>query len=167
MNIAEPLAAETLCEYERSVPIFVFVLLMGFLLVLQLCASSALLDDPDTYWHIAIGQRIWQTGLLPHIDEFSHTFRGHPWIANDWLIDLLLFGAYSVGGWRTLALLTACVIAATYALLYLVLSRQLRLSIAIGTATAAYILSSLHFLAQPYIFAFPLVITWFAGLLRA
>jgi len=152
---------------DRSISRFVFVLLAGLLLALQLRDASLLLSDPDTYWHISVGQRIWNSGSFPHIDEFSHTFQGHPWIANDWLIDLLLFGAYSVGDWRTLVLLTACVIAATYALLYLVLSRQLRLSIAIGTATAAYILSSLHFLAQPYIFAFPLVIIWFAGLVSA
>src|SRR6266699_1591422 len=167
MNIAEPLAAETLCEYERSVPIFVFVLLMGFLLILQLCASSTLLHDPDTYWHIAVGQRIWQTGSLPHADELSHTFQGRPWIANDWLIELLMFAAYSLGGWRAVVLLTACTIAATYALLYLVLSREMRLTVAVGAATAAYVFSMVNFLARPHIFAFPLIVIWFAGLVRA
>src|SRR5205807_3301551 len=89
------------------------------------------------------------------------------WIANDWLMDLVFFGAYSLAGWRMLALLTACAIAATYALLYLVLSRKLRLTVAVGVATSAYIFSMVHFLARPHVFAFPLVIIWFAGLVRA
>ncbi len=167
MNITERFAKDDLSKDDRSVPIFVFVLLMTFLLFLQFWSSSSLLQDPDTYWHIAVGQRIWQTGSLPHIDELSHTFQGHPWIANDWLIELLMFAAYSLGGWRTVVLLTACTIAATYALLYLVLSRKLRLTVAVGVATAAYVFSMVNFLARPHIFAFPLMIIWFAGLVRA
>src|SRR5205807_8987052 len=116
MNVDQGSASEQLRDDPHSVSIFVFVLLMSFLLILQLHAGSTLLEDPDTYWHIAIGQRIWQSGSLPHVDELSHTFQGHPWIANDWLMDLVFFGAYSLAGWRMLALLTACAIAATYAL---------------------------------------------------
>ncbi len=86
----------------RSVTAFVFVLFIAFLLTLQFLAGNATLQDPDSYWHIAIGQSIWHTGSVPRVDEWSHTFQGHPWIANSWFCDLLLFGAYSVGGWRTL-----------------------------------------------------------------
>ncbi len=167
MNITERFAKEELSKDDRSAPVLVFVLLMGFLLFLQLWSGSRLLEHPDTYWHIAVGQRIWQTGSLPRIDELSHTFQGHPWIANDWLIELLMFAAYSLGGWRTVVLLTACTIAATYALLYLVLSRRLRLTVAVGVAAAAYVFSMVNFLARPHIFAFPLMIIWFAGLVRA
>jgi hypothetical protein len=167
MNITQRFSAQGLSEHDRSVRFFVFVLLATFLLILLLGDGNSLLEDPDTYWHITVGQRIWQTGSLPRVDEFSHTFYGNPWIANEWVMDLLMFAVYNLGGWRALVLLTACTIAATYALLYLVLSRELRLSVAVGAATVAYVLSIPHFLARPHVFAFPLVIIWFTGLVRA
>jgi hypothetical protein len=162
----QPATAE-LREYDRSTFIFIFVLMMAFLLVLQYLAGDTLLKDPDTYWHIAVGQRIWQTGSPPYVDEFSFTFQGHPWMANEWLIDLLMFSAYNLGGWRALVLLTAFTIAATYSLLYLILSRELRLSVAVGVAITAYVFSMVHFLARPHVFAYPLIIMWFAGIVRA
>src|SRR5712692_4985907 len=155
-------------EDARSARIFVFALLLAFFaLILQLVSGSNFLQDPDTYWHIAAGRSIWQTGSFPRVDEWSHTFQGHPWIAKEWLSQLLLFGAYSLGGWRAVVLLSACTIAFTYALLYLILSREARLTIAVGVATFAYIFSSTHFLARPHIFSFPLIIIWFSGLVRA
>jgi hypothetical protein len=167
MNDTERFEDRHLSEDARSASLFVFILLMTFfLLQLLFLTGSNTLQDPDTYWHIAVGQRIWQSGSVPRVDELSYTFQGHPWIANDWLCELLLFGAYSLGGWRTVVLMTACTIAATYALLYLVLSREMRLTVAIGVAAAAYAVSTPTFIARPQIFAFPLIIVWFAGLVR-
>ncbi len=168
MNDTERFEDRHLSEDARSASLFVFILLMTFfLLQLLFLTGSNTLQDPDTYWHLAVGRRIWQSGSVPRVDELSYTFQGHPWIANDWLCELLLFGAYSLGGWRTVVLMTACTIAATYALLYLVLSREMRLTVAVGVAAAAYAVSTPTFIARPQIFAFPLVIVWFAGLVRA
>ncbi len=168
MSDTERFEDRHLSEDARSASRFVFILLMMFfLLQLLFLTRNNILGDPDTYWHIAVGQQIWQNGSVPRVDELSYTFQGHPWIANDWLCEMLLFGAYSLGGWRTVVLVTACTIAATYALIYLVLSRQARLTVAVGVAVAAYAFSTPTFVARPQIFAFPLVIVWFAGLVRA
>ena len=129
--------------------------------------TGALLGDPDIYWHIAVGRNIWRTGALPYFDEFSHTFRGHPWIAKEWLSQLMLFGAYSLAGWRGVATLAAAAAALTYGLLFLALARALRMAVALGVATLAWAFSVGHFIARPQIFADPLIVVWVAGLVGA
>jgi len=155
----------------RRVSWLLCVLVFGFylfvLVILTFHGESYLLRDPDVYWHIAIGQKIWQTGSLPWVDQFSHTFQGQPWIAQEWLAQLALFGAYSLGGWGGVVLLSASTLAATYALLFLVLSRKMRLTVAIGVSGVAYALSMQHLIARPQIFVDPLTILWVAGLVRA
>jgi hypothetical protein len=148
---------------------FVLVLLVGFLLfdLLAFRQSDSLLWDPDSYWHIATGQKIWETGSLPHFDEFSHTFQGHPWTVENWLADLMLFGAFHLGGWRGVILLTTFAAVFSYAVLYLVLSRQFRLTVAVGVVAAAFAFSTGHFSARPQIFVDGLMILWTAGLVNA
>src|SRR5882757_9191102 len=79
---------------------FIFVLLVALLLLLYIVFGGGLLVDADLYWHIATGRKIWEGGSFPQVDEFSHTFRGHPWIASNWLGDLSFFAAYSLLGLR-------------------------------------------------------------------
>jgi hypothetical protein len=125
------------------------------------------LRDPDVYWHVAVGRMIWQTKTFPHFDQLSYTFNGHVWIAEDWLGNLFLLGAYTLAGWRGVTLLAASVVALTYALLFLVMARSMRLTIAIGISFAAFVFSLGHFSARPQIFADPLMIVWFACLVGA
>jgi len=141
-------------DEARSACQLVFVLLFAFFLCNSLFRADSFLNDGDTFWHIAAGAHIWNTGSFPRVDEWSHTFQGHPWIANGWLAELILFGSYYLGGWRTVALVSACTIAVTYSLLYHVLVRQMRLTVAIGVATTAYLFSSGHFLAGLTFFLF-------------
>src|SRR6266699_389849 len=122
-------AARVECEVVRDARhvswyIFGFLICL-FLFVLLVRPSDSYLSDPDTYWHIAVGEKIWQSGSVPQFDELSHTFRGKPWIAKEWLSQLILFAAYTLGGWRSVILITASTIAVTYALLFLVLSQTM------------------------------------------
>jgi hypothetical protein len=148
---------------------FILVLLIGFLLftLLAFRQSDFMLWDGDTYWHVVTGQKIWQTMSLPKVDSFSYTFRGHPWTAENWLAELMMFGAYRLGGWRGLVLLVTCAIVASYALLYFVLSRKMRLTVAVGITVAAFTFSMGHFSARPQIFVDGLMILWAASLVNA
>lgn len=51
---------------------------------------SKLLGDPDTYWHIAVGRDMLATGRVPTTDQYSYTFEGAPWFANQWLSECVL-----------------------------------------------------------------------------
>ncbi len=156
---------------ENNVKYLIFVLMFGFYLFI-LCASianktGAMLGDPDVYWHVAVGRDIWRVGAFPIFDQYSHTFRGHPWIAKEWLSQLILFAAYSLGGWRGVSLLAAGVVALTYGLLFLAMARSVRLAVAVGVATLAWAFSTGHFIARPQIFADPLIVIWIASLTNA
>ncbi len=148
---------------------FIFVLLVALLLLLYIVFLPAgrLLADADLYWHIATGRKIWEGGSFPQVDEFSHTFRGHPWIERDWLGDLSFFAAHSLLGLRGVAMITGGAIALAYALLFLMLARTMRLTVAIGVAAVALALSVGHLHARTQIFGDGLIVVWVAALVRA
>jgi hypothetical protein len=54
--------------------------------------------DPDLWWHIKIGQNILGTHHWPTSDPFSFTVAGNPWIAYEWLGDVLLGAVARAGG---------------------------------------------------------------------
>lgn len=98
------------------------VLAVGLLLGLF---SSAIFDS-DFWWHLATGRYIAQTHRLPVPDPFAYTtahagaaYPGeqvtrHFNLTHEWLSQVLLYGAYSLGGfagvvlWRALLLIILC-----------------------------------------------------------
>jgi len=55
-------------------------------------------EDPDFWWHIKTGQLILEQQHIPRIDDYSFTANGAPWIAHEWLSEVVLYLAYKVGG---------------------------------------------------------------------
>jgi len=162
----EPRAQVQVTLPERallSLSLVVFALFLALLLTV----GAGLLRDPDTLWHIGVGRHILHSGSFPWVDHLSHTFAGHPWIARDWLSEIIFALAYDSGGWRAVAGVTAGVIALTFTLLFAEMARQMRLTAALSIAALAYALSSVHFLARPHVLSYPVLVLWFAGLVRA
>src|ERR1700729_2312038 len=52
--------------------------------------SARVLNDGDTWSHLATGDWILAHGAVPAIDPFSFTKAGAPWSAHEWLAELLL-----------------------------------------------------------------------------
>lgn len=130
-------------------------------------SGQPLLSDPDTHWHIAVGDWMFANRTVPRVDVFSFTFTGQPWIAKEWLSQLLLTAAYHAAGWGGIAALAAVAVAATFALLLRLLLRDLQAPVAILFAIAAFVMMGPHLLARPHVLAFPLSLIWVAGLVRA
>lgn len=61
--------------------------------------------DPDLWWHIRVGESILATHHWPTTDTYSFTVAGQPWLAYEWLGDVLLGAANQVGGIRGLEIL--------------------------------------------------------------
>ena len=61
--------------------------------------------DPDLWWHIKYGQGILATHHWPTTEQFSFTVPGQPWLAYEWLGDVLLAAVYQLGGLRGLGAL--------------------------------------------------------------
>ena len=53
--------------------------------------------DPDTWWHIAVGEQILRDGIWPEVDPYSFTVSGNPWMAYEWLGEVLLAAAARLG----------------------------------------------------------------------
>jgi hypothetical protein len=52
---------------------------------LLLTLGPRLLNDPDSYSHIAVGRWILEHGALPTSDPFSFSKHGAHWIPFEWL----------------------------------------------------------------------------------
>lgn len=144
-------------------------LLLGLVMFVAVNNGTGLplLGDPDSHWHITIGNWILAHGTVPVTDSFSFTFSGQPWIAKEWLSQVLLAVAYNAGGWGGVTALAAAVIGVTFGLLLRLLLRDLKPFPALLFTAAAVIMTAPHLLARPHILAFPLVLLWVAGLVRA
>ncbi len=126
-----------------------------------------LLADPDTHWHITVGNWILTHGSVPTADSYSYTFTGQPWIAKEWLSQVLLALAFNIGGWGGVTALAAAAIGLTFALLPRLLMRDIRPLPALLFTAAALAMTAPHLLARPHMLVFPLMLLWVAGLVRA
>jgi hypothetical protein len=75
--------------------------------------------DPDVWWHLKTGEYIAASKSVPHTDPFSYTRAGQPWVAHEWLADLLIYGLYRAAGWGGLIVLFSAIMTAAFFLLYL------------------------------------------------
>ncbi len=137
------------------------------LLLILFAQDSSLLNDPDTQWHIAIGRWIWTQRSVPTTDLFSHTFAGAPWIAKEWVSQLILDAAFQGGGWRGVAAVAAIAVAASFTALYAWLRPRVRSTVALALTLVAVALASPHFLARPHILVLPIIVAWMAVLLSS
>lgn len=92
-----------------------FVLL--FLIALYTMAVRPTLD-PDMWWHLRTGQAIATNGI-PKQDLFSFTVSDHPWTTHEWLSEVIMWGAYQVGGLPGLMVFFPLIILLTFGLVYL------------------------------------------------
>jgi hypothetical protein len=101
--------------------IFSFPVVLGALLVLlTMFTIRSRFSDPDTWWHLKMGELIWNTHSIPSVDLFSFTAYGHPLVAQEWLSELMLYGVWRAGGYTGLMLwfciVTSLLIIAAYVL---------------------------------------------------
>lgn len=126
-------------------------------------AGGALLNDPDSFWHIHVGRMIWIEGRFPVYDEWSYTVTGTPWIAKEWLSQVILAAADSLGGPTAVAMVAAAAIAGAFALLGAAAASRMGDWPAVILLAIVFALTSGHMLARPHAFAFAPMVA--AGLL--
>ncbi|MGA2961627.1 MAG: hypothetical protein ABSD96_08135 [Candidatus Korobacteraceae bacterium] len=91
IGAAEPVAKSDYGTSSFFSRVFSFPAMLGaFLVGAVFVAARAFLVDPDLWWHIKVGQNILSTHSWPTTDPYSFTVAGHPWLAYEWLGDVLL-----------------------------------------------------------------------------
>ncbi len=135
--------------------------------LLLLALGGRLLNDADTFWQIAVGNWILAHGAVPHVDVYSWTMAGKPWISSQWLAQVIYAEIYALAGWNGVVVGSAAAIAATFGLLTRFLTEKIAPVPALVMVAAAFVLASPHMVARPHVLALPVMVAWIAGLMRA
>jgi hypothetical protein len=94
--------------------VFLILLFLGLFLM-----TLRPISDPDFWWHLRTGQLIAQDHMIPHQDPFSFTKLGEPWVAHEWLSELILYALFKLGGYGLLIFAFSLIITGAFILTYL------------------------------------------------
>lgn len=121
-----------------------------------------LLGDAGIGWHIRNGELMLHTHSITRTDPFSATMGGRAWYAWEWLYDIVIAGIHHWFGLNGVVLLTAVIIATTFALtLRLSLRRGADLVLAVILLALSLGASMIHLLARPHVLSWWLTVVWF------
>ena len=113
-------------------------------------AATQPISDTDLWWHLATGRETLAHGLV-RTDLFSWTVRGAPVSTDQWLGQVILYGAYALLGWWGIALLRIAAVASLLALVVWNASipTRRRPIVLLGAAFAAFIESRVLWVDRP------------------
>jgi hypothetical protein len=135
--------------------------------LLLLALGARLLNDPDSFSHVALGRWIIAHGAVPASDPFSFSMHGAHWISFEWLSEVIYAGAFAAAGWPGVVVVAAGAISLALALLLRFLLRDLAPTPALLLMLAALALLAPHMLARPHALALPVMVAWAAALVRS
>ena len=130
------------------------LILFGLVIPFVLGSSTTLFQDGDVGWHIAAGQWMVEHLRVPFTDPFSYPAQGRPWVAHEWLSEVLMGLAYKVGGFAGVAVVMSAALALLMTLIGLELRRWL------GTPRMVLMLAAVLVVLLPFLHARPMVMTW-------
>jgi len=90
------------------------VLLAGFGLIFLLIFPPAIIVN-DSWLTLMVGRELWENGL-PSVDEVTVYGLGSTWTDQQWLAQLAIFGAHSLGGLALVSILTAASVVAAFSI---------------------------------------------------
>ena len=158
---------EAIRSAARPFPVQALPWLVGAgVYALLLTLGPRLLNDPDSYSHIAIGRWILANGALLRSDPFSFSMHGAPWIPFEWLSEVIYAAVYALSGWAGVVVLAAAAIALAIGMLTRFLLRELSPMLALAMVMVAVVLLAPHMLARPHVLTLPIMVAWAAALVR-
>ena len=158
MSLAAPAAAAPLRAETLSYDLAPHGLALA---VFAICAfSPAVLNDSDTWSHIATGEWILAHHAVPHYDPFTFSVGGRPWTAHEWLSEILLALAFKAGGFIGVALMTGAAAAAAVFVISRGAARELGGFPLAAIGGLALLLIAPSLLARPHVLALPVLALW-------
>ena len=97
----------------------------GVAMVALVLFSAGVLGDGDTFSHIAAGGWMIDHRAVLGSDPFSFSRQGAPWVAHEWLAEVVMAAAFRAAGWSGVVVLTALAAGAAFFQLGRHLSRWL------------------------------------------
>jgi hypothetical protein len=120
---------------------------------------AAVFRDADTSWHIAAGNWILAHGRIPTSDPFSFSAAGHPWIATEWLAEVIFAVAFRLASYAGLAALVAGSLVALNAIIFFYLQRR-DCAMPWASLLAMNVILAPMIMARPHVLAWPLLAGW-------
>lgn len=77
----------------------------------------------DTYYDLYAGRYVVHHGL-PHSNVFTAVSHGAAWADQQWLAQIMFYGAWSAGGYQAVALLSVALVASGFAILALTMQHR-------------------------------------------
>ncbi|MEJ0066707.1 MAG: hypothetical protein WDM85_15880 [Caulobacteraceae bacterium] len=152
---------------ERTRARFLLIWVVPILLAAGLSFAAPILNDGDTFWHLGAGRWIIAHLAVPATDPFSFTFVGRPWVAHEWLSEVIMAGAYQAGGWGALMLLFGAAMGLTALAMGAFLLRWLGMLPALMAVVLGLACVAPGMLARPHLLVLPLLAFWAVALLKA
>ena len=135
------------------------VMVASLLAMLAALTVRGRFDDPDTWWHLKDGEVIWNTHTVFTTDLFSYTTNHHALIPHEWLSEVLIYGAYRLGGYSGLMLwlcfFSAALLIAGYALCSLYSGNA---KVALLGALTIWLFGTIGFAVRPHMIGYLLLI---------
>lgn len=126
-------------------------------ILLTLFSGGRSLNDGDTFWHIAAGQRMLADRAILTQDVFSHTAPNTPWTAHEWLAEIVMAVVHDFSGLPGLCIFFFFIASLSFWILYVTVRKESSEWPTLVFVSLAFILSLSHLLARPHIF------TWLLG----
>ncbi len=103
MNIPSSFLARLSFDRLAAAVFFILVATVACLMPIQ----------SDTWWQLRAGQELWQTGVVPLEETYSHTASGGFWMNHEWLSEAVFYTVFRTGGLPLLIILAASLATAT------------------------------------------------------
>lgn len=129
--------------------------------------ARGVLNDGDTYWHIATGRWIFEHRQVPTHDPFSYTMPGAPWTAHEWGTELLMASLYRLWGWSGLVLLLATTFALTIGYVTRFSLARIEPLYALMFTGLSLLMTLPSLLVRPHALVWPVTVLWVGTLLSA
>jgi len=104
--------------FSRHVLNMALLLLIVMLMTRTLRMPDELLADPDLWWHFADARILTEAHHFIHVEPYSFTVAGQPWVNPEWLAELPYWFSYRILGLKGIYLFTALVLFANLVFVY-------------------------------------------------
>jgi hypothetical protein len=124
--------------------------------------TGGLLSDCDTGYHIRAGEYILNTHSIPTHDMFSFLSPPLPWVAHEWLPEIIMAGIHKISGLSGIVIFFSLLISIVYCFLFKILL-SLKRNIIVAAFVIIFVIASsqIHWLARPHIFSMLFILTWY------
>jgi hypothetical protein len=120
--------------------------------------------ENDIWWHLEIGEYIWQNKEFPTTAMFPYAYQERPFVNLHWLYEVAQYGFYRLGGWGAIIVTHALAIVTAMLLAVLpMLRRKEWLSAAWLLFVASFVLNR-RSLVRPEAYSFVLLAIYLAVL---